>query len=796
MILRFPVNITAALSLALYALPLRADDGSTSALWPWFSLFLTLLLSATIFFCFWLQKQITRLQHRLRDQQISHTEMQKRLEDVLNEDQFRTTFFHNSSHELRTPLNGIIGFLQLTIQGQYGTLPPAVRVQVNKCVMLAESLKHQITTILDIADGRRGKLQLQNSRIQLSQLMIEIETIAESLRLRYPDCQFDSKKNWVNDDGVFIHDNGKVLMILRNLVSNAFKFSKPQQRNHVTLAISKRGRSLTIEVSDQGVGLSSEQISRLFDDNSTQVEGRGLGIAMVRLLLKLMQGEMKIASEPGTGSKFTIVIPEQSAVHLENSSTEYMPLASQGSVDDESFATTRSLQPSHNLMKMEGHATHILVVDDNEINCEIIQEILIPQGYRVSLAYGGREALTRMRGDRPDLVLLDLAMPEFSGENVMQEKQLDSSLTDIPVILITARASEEDRIHGLDLGADDYLTKPIIQQELVLRVRNLLSRQRLTKRLALMEEREKLAQLGELITDLSREVKEIYADRLALEAGRALCQIAIEALPHIEKFGPSFAHVYMEEQVIGEEITLDALPLPKRDPESLNPLRAMRLQLAPSRLQPSEKIHIWQAMQELSSADLKLFHRVTSLAATHIDLMEQMHKSKLLMDGILEFHQRRGAKRICRLDQAMSKTVNLLGPRLRMAGVRMTAEMPQMTLAIHPADLMQVCISLITTMCHRLEMLLDQDKWLNVEARSLDDHLLLRFTCGGPQLTENQALRLFDPVSESQESGPLNNGLHVARRIVQRTPGRLDFSLNETTTCFELELPMALTGTY
>jgi signal transduction histidine kinase/CheY-like chemotaxis protein len=791
----FPGPCTLILMSLSLSLPAYADEGGTSALWPWFCLVLAALLAATIFFCFWLQKQITRLQHRVLQQASQTAEAQKQLEDVLIEDRFRTTFFHSSSHELRTPLNGIIGFLQLMFQGQYGPLPQSGRTQINKCIMLAESLKHQITTILDLADGRRGKLQLQNSRIPLQQLVLEIETMAEGLRLRYPDCHFETRKLWVNDDAIFIHDNAKLLMILRSLVGNAFKFGKAHERNHVVLAVGKRNRALTLEVSDQGVGLGSEQISRIFDDQTAMTETTGLGLAMVRILLRLMHGEMKISSEPGVGSKFTVVIPEQNAVHLENAPTEYLPLAVTADAVDKDFTLSQEAQPSHNLMKMDGYAAHILVVDDNEINCEIIQEILMPHGYRVSLAYGGRDALTRMRSDRPDLVLLDLAMPEFSGEQVMQEKQLDSSLTEIPVILITARASEQDRIHGLDLGADDYLTKPIIQQELVLRVRNLLSRQRLTKRIALMEEREKLAQLGELITDLSREIREIWANRQGTDTGRMLCQQVIAALPEADRFGPRFTEVFLSEHESGDDIHLEALPLPKTDQDSLAMLRALRLQLAPSALPAAEKAQIWQALQELSRPQLLLLQRVTALAATHMHLMEQSQKSRLLMDGILEFHQRHGTQRLCRVDQTLAKTANLLGPRLRLAGVRLTMDLPPQTLMIHPADLMQVGISLITTLCQRLEMLLDQDKWLNISADAQEDLVLLRLTCGGPKLTEAQALRLFDPVTEGTEATG-HSGLHVARRIVLRAPGRLDFNLNEATTCFELELPKALTGIY
>lgn len=784
--------ILVSLSLSV---PAYASAGGTSPLWPWLSLALALLLGATIFFCFWLQKQITKLQRQILEKVAETEDAQRNLEDVLTEDRFRTTFFHSSSHELRTPLNGIIGFLQLMFQGQYGPLPATGRTQISKCIMLAESLKHQIATILDLADGRRGKLQLQNSRIHLNQLMLEVETMAEGLRLRYPDCHFEIRKLWLNDDGIFIHDNAKLLMILRNLIGNAFKFGKAQERNHVVLAISKRGRALTLEVSDQGVGLGSEQISRIFDDQAFLNEASGLGLPMVRMLLRLMQGEMKISSEPGVGSKFTVVIPEQSDVHLENTPREYLPLAGPLDAEDKDSAPARDEQPSHNLMKMDGYAAHILVVDDNEINCEIIQEILMPQGYRVSLAYGGREALTRMRSDRPDLVLLDLAMPEFSGEQVMQEKQLDSSLADIPVILITARASEQDRIHGLDLGADDYLTKPIIQQELVLRVRNLLSRQRLTKRIALMEEREKLAQLGELITDLSREIRSIWADRNGTEAGRKLCYEVLAALPDAEGLGPRFAEVFLGGQESGDDVDLEALPLPKTDAESLGLLRSLRLQLAPSLLSAGDKSHIWKALQDLPPAHLILFSRVTDLVSTHMHLMEQSQKSRLLMDGILEFHQRRGPQKLCRLDQTLAKTANLLGPRLRLAGVRLNMDLPPQTLMIHPADFMQVGISLITILCQRLEMLLDQDKWLNITAEVLEDLVLIRLTCGGPKLTETQALRLFDPVAEGSE-GTGHSGLHVARRIVLRAPGRLDFNVSGDTTCFELELPKALTAIY
>lgn len=398
--------------------------------------------------------------------------------ELAERDRSRTAFFHNTSHELRTPLNGMIGFLELIQKNHFGNLPDRVHLQIDKSLRLAHSLKNQVNTILDLARAKRGELGLKNSAMDLNEMKKEFDNLAEGLQLRHAESHYTSEI--IGDDGPrsFINDREKIYTIGRNLLGNAFKFVRPGTPNHVVLRLIRTKEGLTLEVRDQGIGIAENFKDRIFDefvqvdDNSRRAyEGTGLGLAMVRDIVKLMEGRIEVESEPGRGSCFRIRIPEQKTVDMRYAD------------DKIALAPVMSLVPlaarDHALPIEAATASSgykLLVVDDNEINCDVMQEILTAKGHQVTSALGGRAALDYLRNERPDLVFLDLMMPEVSGEDVLKTMRQDPSLRDIPTILITARASEEDRLLGLALGADDYIAKPIISEEVVLRVRNTLSR--------------------------------------------------------------------------------------------------------------------------------------------------------------------------------------------------------------------------------------------------------------------------------------------------------------------------------
>ncbi|WP_141733213.1 7TM diverse intracellular signaling domain-containing protein [Oligoflexus tunisiensis] len=430
------------------------------------------------------QKLIVDLQKRELEQIENRLKIEGLNRDLMEKERARTIFFHNTSHELRTPLNGVIGYIDLLQKDHYGETSEKVREKLKKVRNLTESLKIQVNTILDLAKSQTGHLKLCNSRIPLEEVKEQAILLAESLQIRSPDLSFTFGVSWgAADKPLFINDRDQLMAIIRNLLGNAFKFRDPERPNHVHLDLELGGGHVTIRVSDTGIGIPENKRDIIFeefkqvDEGSRRAyEGTGLGLAMVKRIVDLMGGTIQLRSRLGAGSTFEIVVPEQKDVHFEV----------QKSMEPSNVATpsivSAGVVPGHaEALAPVPEPYDIVVIDDNDVNCDVIREILAHHRYPVEIFTDSRKGLERIKANKPDLVLLDLMMPGLSGEDILLEVRQNPELRNIPVILLTARASQEDRLLGLTLGADDYMAKPILSEEVVLRVRNTLSRTALAR---------------------------------------------------------------------------------------------------------------------------------------------------------------------------------------------------------------------------------------------------------------------------------------------------------------------------
>lgn len=415
-------------------------------------------------------------------------------EELKKHEQARTLFFHNTSHELRTPLNGIIGFVHLLTRGHYGELPAKAKTQIDKIGELSHSLMTQVNTILDLAKSRRGEMRLVNSLIPLNEMIDEVKLLGEGLLLKTPDSKFEVICSWDQAKSpVFTNDREKLMTIIRNLIGNAFKFKDQNRENLILFKMAlDDDNSLSIEVRDNGIGIAEnfheyifEEFKQVGEDCRRIYEGSGLGLSIVNSIVNLMAGKIFLKSQPGVGSLFRVILPNQDTIHnthprpkwtpMQNAATNAIPsqpAALLGQKNQEGFWDEKLKAPKNTFSRPQ----KILVVDDNRINCEVVVDILGADGYDVEMCFGGKEAIDLIQTRKPDLMLLDLMMPEISGEDVLRFIKQEPRLKDMPVIILTARASEEDRINGLSMGADDYLAKPFVSEEILLRVSNLLSR--------------------------------------------------------------------------------------------------------------------------------------------------------------------------------------------------------------------------------------------------------------------------------------------------------------------------------
>ena len=438
-----------------------------------------------LFFVF-VQSQIVGLRFA------KHLQLVKDLNSkLLEQDRLRTAFFHNTSHELRTPLHGMIGYLEILKNSKPGDDNEKGSDYIKKSLTLAEQLKEQINAILDLARSQESHLVIQSSSFNLWQLRHDVEVLADGLSQRHTQTRFQADYIEHTEEPI-CNDYHKVMTIIRNLLSNAFKFAKSGQENFVHLTIAVNPDHLHLSVQDQGIGIPEHLRQKIFEpfvqvhnDARRNYEGTGIGLSLLKELVDLLGGRLELESQENKGTLIRIDLPHQQKAFTEQqSSAEPIPVRhefrTEARLPDSSEMPTSKSHPE--IMQPAGHKTYrLLVVDDNPYNCEIMGQILIEAGYDVHIASGGRQAIDLLETQTFDLMLLDLMMPEISGEDVLQRIRSQQPMAKIPVVIITARASEEDRLQGLSLGADDYIAKPVIAKELLIRVANLLDRSQLVK---------------------------------------------------------------------------------------------------------------------------------------------------------------------------------------------------------------------------------------------------------------------------------------------------------------------------
>lgn len=773
--------------LALIGITGLLVSGITSLLWKWghtnFSAMGVEIGTAIFMIC---QTQIVAKRAASafrRTQQLSR--------ELVDKDRARTLFFHNISHELRTPLHGILGFLNVILKGQYGPIGDRLRDQLLKIIHLTNNLKDQVNSILDLARSKRGELNLLVQKFPLNLISCRVQEIIDGLRLKHPRVQFNLHQH-LNQEQIFAHDAEKILIILRNLLGNAFKFSRAEAMNQVTLRLEQDREGLCITVSDTGIGFEPEQIPLIFKEFSQleagarrSYEGAGLGLSIVKELLELMQGRIEVQSAPALGSTFKVWIPEA----LESSGK----LAA--APDKVHAIVPKALAPVilHPQTLEHPERFLVLVIDDNALNCEVIQDLLRMDGYRVLVAHGGRSGIRLIEAEHPHLVLLDLMMPEVSGEDVIRHLKAEEGLRDIPVILITARATEEDRLSGLDLGADDYLAKPLVPDELRLRVRNILSRDDINRQLATQEYQDKMSQLGEVIGDLAREWQSLHAG-IAPELMEADDRVARAArLLPLAAMQKNILVKHLQQRLSGRPVQglLDILPQPDAKHPATRELQDLRLTLATMPLPVEQAREIWRSIGQLPEDSIGAVAEIVHLCQSYLQLVDAAKNSRELMESVLGFSRQEHVEHIVDLRQAVQRSFYLLRMRAARLGIDVRVEVEPIFIFTIEASVQQILLVLLTNAIEALADVPIEDRWIEISSHldPVSRRAQILVSNGGPALDPAVKAQLFRRGFSTKAEQGRGIGLSVARRLSRQLQGDLHTASGGQHTQFILILP-------
>ena len=354
----------------------------------------------------------------------------------------KDSFMSNMSHELRTPLNSIIGFstvLEKKLQDD------KLKGYAQRVVESSNSLLELINNILDLSKINSGHFKLDSYKFNLNN---ELQNLLANFSMQLTEKKLHLNINFDYENGVILKaDFKRISQILNNLFSNALKFS-PEESN-IYFNVSLYDETLHFELKDEGIGMSEEAQKRIFNafeqaDNSTtrKYGGTGLGLNITKSLVELMHGKIELHSVEGEGTSFKIDIP----VEL----MEYEETTPQKESEEESYEPLNA---------------HALIVEDNKTNQMLIKLLLEDMGLSYAVANDGVEAVHLYAQEKFDIVLMDENMPTMNGTEAM--KVIRHRHQDVcPIIALTANAMSEDREKFLKAGFDNYLSKPIDDEEL------------------------------------------------------------------------------------------------------------------------------------------------------------------------------------------------------------------------------------------------------------------------------------------------------------------------------------------
>ena len=370
----------------------------------------------------------------------------------------KSDFLSSMSHEIRTPLNAIVG-LSEDIESYKDRVPKEVVEDTTDIKNASDTLLEIVGNILDINKIESDHMELVEQEYNFKE---EITKLARVTATRIGDKPIEFEMNLAIDiPDILIGDKLHVKTVVNNLLTNAIKYTD-KGKVSLTVKCINRGNNcnLIISVQDTGRGIKKENIEKLFtkferlDEKNTTIEGTGLGLAITKSLVNLMNGKINVQSRFGTGSLFVVNLPQKIGKRID-------------SKNNDKISTNDNI-------KIDTSSKKILIVDDNNLNIKVTTKMLKDLNYQVDDCTSGKVCLEKIKnGNKYDVILMDIMMPEMSGEEALKELKKDSDFI-TPVVALTADALSGCEEKYKSLGFSEYLSKPFKKDELDDKLKKLL----------------------------------------------------------------------------------------------------------------------------------------------------------------------------------------------------------------------------------------------------------------------------------------------------------------------------------
>jgi signal transduction histidine kinase/ligand-binding sensor domain-containing protein/DNA-binding response OmpR family regulator len=433
----------------------------------WAFIFYALFVSGALY----LARRITLDRARMRFQ---IEQQRKEAERMHALDMMKIKFFTNVSHEFRTPLSLILSPLDKILKH-------CNDAELKKQLLLIHrNAKRLLNLVNQLLDFRKMEVQEFKANLTIGDIVAFIKDISYSFSdiSEKKDIKFFYTSELSSLEAYF--DKDKLEKIIFNLLSNAFKYTPSYGSVSVAVDFLEAGSEssdgkLILEVRDTGIGIPEDQQEKIFErffqhevPDSMLSQGSGIGLAITREFVKVLNGSVSVESEPEKGTSFKVILPLKRAATAIPGKVNQEIIA----VDDKSLVQTPEENGHGNNKK-----TTILLVEDNEDFRFYLKDNL-QQTYRIVEAVNGKEAWEKVKALEPDLVVSDIMMPYMNGIELSRKIRTDNQVSHVPVILLTAMATEEMQLEGYKIGVNDYITKPFTFEILQYRIKNILLQQK------------------------------------------------------------------------------------------------------------------------------------------------------------------------------------------------------------------------------------------------------------------------------------------------------------------------------
>lgn len=408
-----------------------------------------------------------------------NTQLNKQLQAA---DKLKDQFLANTSHELRTPLHGIMNIAETVVTKEKENLDEKSLKDMELLITISRRMSHMLGDLLDVTRLKERRIVLQQEPLQIQSI---VPGVFAMLKVMTEGKPIQLNMDITESTPLVMADEKRLVQILYNLLHNALKYT---EEGTISVSAEVKGEHVVIHVSDTGVGMNEETRGRVFlpyEQGSYGINdglGIGLGLSICKQLVELHDGSITVYSELGKGSVFSFSLPVANVSFLPLSSNSLHSHQMKDRTEErtagliftdnafDELATSQLLPPLLNDEKV-----NILAVDDDPINLSVLVGILSTEPYHITTAHSAREALELLGTGQWDLLIADVMMPHMSGYELTQRVREYYSLSELPILLLTARSQQADIYTGFSSGANDYVTKPVDALELKYRIRALIT---------------------------------------------------------------------------------------------------------------------------------------------------------------------------------------------------------------------------------------------------------------------------------------------------------------------------------